>query len=235
MLGPYKRTAHEVIPVGPWQPLDSAPMPGGGELVLYHRDGEYMIRCNGWELMSSRAHGSEEALAEQACGRLAKASPSVLVGGLGMGYTLASALKALPSGARVTVAELLPAVVAWNRGPLGHLAGWPLRDLRVVAVVADVGEMLRAAVREYDAVLLDVDNGPLALSLHDNEALYGATGLAAAREALRPDGVLAVWSAGPDPAFADRLTRAGFIVESHEVPARGTVGDPRHTIYLGKL
>ena len=219
----------------PWQPLDTAPLPGGGELILYHRDGEYMIRCDGLELMSSRAHGSEETLAELTCAPLQGAeTPAVLIGGLGMGYTLAAALKVLPPGARVRVAELLPAVVAWNRGSLGHLAGRPLRDPRVTVVAADVNEVLRAAAGDYDAVLLDVDNGPLALAVQDNEALYGEAGLAAAREALRPGGVLAVWSAGPDPAFAERLARAGFAAECHEVPARRAAGDPMHTIFLGR-
>ncbi|HWG85774.1 MAG TPA: hypothetical protein VNT60_09860, partial [Deinococcales bacterium] len=191
----------------PWVELARAPVPGGaGELSLHRRGGEYSIRlASGGELMNSRLHGSEEALASLACARLSsRAAPRVLVGGLGMGFTLAAALAALPPNASVTVAELVPAVIEWNRGELGACAGHPLRDPRVQAVAADVRELIGAARRSYDAILLDVDNGPGGLTSAANDDLYSPVGLAAARRALSAGGVLAVWSAHPDAAFQDR-------------------------------
>ena len=220
----------------PWQLIDSAPLPGEkGGLALYRRGGDFSLRLGGSELMNSRRHGSEEAMARLACGRIASLpAPRVLVGGLGMGFTLAAALAGLGAGGRVVVAELLPAVVAWNRGPLADLAGRPLADGRVTVRQGDVAQLLRAEPRAYDAVLLDVDNGPRGLTCRDNDGLYSRAGLDAAFAALRPGGVFALWSAGPDRGFAGRLAKAGFTVEEVRVPARGRSGGGRHRIWIGR-
>jgi spermidine synthase len=220
----------------PWQTLDRARAPDGGELVLRCRDGEYEIRVDGHELMSSRAHGSEEAMAELACAHLAATdTPRVLVGGLGMGYTLRATLNVLPASARVLAAELVPAVVAWNRGPLAGLAARPLDDARVEVHEGDVLAWLRKTTVRVDAVLLDVDNGPKALTRKGNQVLYSAPGLDTIKRALRPRGVLAVWSADRSPAFERDLRRAGFDAKSVDVPARGVAGGPKHTIFLARL
>ena len=218
----------------PWQLIDTARAPGnGGELRLYRRDREYSIQVDGNELMNSRAHGSEEALAELACARVAdRPSPRVLIGGMGMGYTTAAALRRLGAAGRVVVAELVPAVVEWNRGSLADLAGYPLHDDRVTVREVDVAHVLKTEQLAYDAILLDVDNGPEALTRKGNQWLYGRAGLEAAHAALRPAGVLAVWSAGPDQAFTRRLGQAGFQVQEVRVPARGAAGGSRHTIWL---
>lgn len=220
----------------PWQLLDSAQVPGEGtELRLYRRGGEFSIRVDGSELMNSRAHGSEEALARLACARIASlASPRVLIGGLGMGYTLAATLNRLGAASQVVVAEIVPAVVAWNRGPLGALAGHPLADGRVSVREVDVAQILLAERRSYDAIVLDVDNGPRGLTLQGNDRLYSRTGLAAALAALRPAGVFALWSASPHPTFALRLRKAGFAVEEQRVPARGPREAGYHTIWIGE-
>lgn len=217
-----------------WIELDRAATPDGGEMSLRCRDGIYEIRVNGWELMSNRAHRSEEALAALGCAGLG-AAPHVLLGGLGLGYSLRAALDCLPVGAQVTVAELLPALVGWNRGVLGTLAGHPLRDPRVALRVADVGAIIGAAEAIFDAILLDVDNGPQPLTDQGNHWLYRPDGLAAARRALRPGGVLAVWSADPAPAFEQALAVAGFRPDSVEISPRGTPDGPMHTILLGRL
>lgn len=221
----------------PWELLDRAPVPGdGGELTLHRRGAEYSIRADGEELMNSRLHGSEEELAEHACDRIAgRRGARVLVGGLGMGFTAAAALACLGPEARVTVAELVPAVVAWNRGPLAHLAGFPLGDPRVAVHQGDVGRLLRGARAAYDAVLLDVDNGPEGFTRPGNDRIYSPRGLAAARSALRPGGVLAVWSASPDRAFSQRLLRARFRVEEVTVSARRGGKGPRHTLWLAEV
>lgn len=169
--------------------------------------------------MTSRAHASEEALAELAAARLARADARFLIGGLGMGYTLAALLRRVGPRASVVVAEIVPELIEWNRGPLGPLAGHPLADPRVRVRAADVGAVLREARGAFDAVLLDVDNGPEAATRPGNEWLYGAEGLRAAAAALREGGVLAVWSAGADRAFARRLRAAGLGVEEHRVAA----------------
>ena len=217
----------------PWELLGCAQVPGGGEeLSLYKRGGEFSIRVNSRELMNSRAHGSEDALAELACAKIAdRHRPRVLIGGLGMGYTTAAALRRLGTGARIVVAELVPAVVEWNRGPLADLAGHPLQDARVTVREADVAQILREERRAYDAILLDVDNGPEGLILKGNDWLYSPNGLNAAYEALARSGVLAIWSAGPDHAFTKRLRRAGFEVNEVRVRARSG-GGGRHTIWL---
>lgn len=209
----------------PWRRIASSPAPGGEELSLWQRGRELAIRAGRHVLMSSRTHGSEEALAERACAALSgRARARVLVGGLGMGFTLAAALRRLGPRAEVTLAEVSPAVVAWGRGPLGPLAGHPLRDPRVRVEIADVAEVLRPARARFDAVMLDVDNGPEALARPGNARLYAAEGLARVHAALRGGGVLAVWSAGPDVRFTRRLRAAGFEVEVATVPARARGG-----------
>jgi spermidine synthase len=218
----------------PWEFIDSSQVPGtSGELRLYRRGREYSIMVNGGELMNSRAHGSEDALAELACARIAAGpSPRILIGGLGMGYTTAAALRRLGPDALITVAELVPAVVEWNRGPLSDLAGHPLQDSRVTVREIDVARILKTERRAYDAILLDVDNGPEAMTRKGNEWLYSRAGLDAAFAALRPAGVLAVWSAGPDQTFSKRLEQAGFAVDEVRVRARGPGKGERHTIWL---
>lgn len=220
----------------PWILLDSAAVPGnGGELRLYQRGDEFSIKIAGrGELMNSRVHGSEEALAEHSCARLAKAGqPRLLIGGLGMGFTLAAALRRLDAQAQVVVAELVPAVVAWNRGPLGERAGQPLNDPRVTVREGDVAHVLKVERQAYDAILLDVDNGPEGLTRRENDWLYGVNGLNAAYCALRPQGVLAVWSAGPAADFTQRLRKVGFEVEELRVHAHGAKG-ARHNIWFAR-
>ncbi|WP_309889018.1 hypothetical protein [Archangium sp.] len=219
----------------PWKVIDRTPAPGGGELVLQQRGEEFAIRVNGRELMSSRQHGSEEKMAEVACAGLAGKRPRVLVGGLGLGYTVRAALERLPPSAEVVVSELVPAVVTWNQGVLAPLAGRPLEDARVKVEMRDVGELLREADGSYDAVLLDVNNGPEALTQEQNRWLYGERGLATIRRALKSRGVVVVWSASPDQLFANRLKRAGFDTEVVETPARGKGGGPLHTLFIGRV
>jgi spermidine synthase len=220
--------------MNPWEKIDVARAPDGGELILYQRDHEFVIRIDGRELMSSHAHGSEEAMAELACARLAQAeAPRVLIGGLGLGYTLAAALRLLPATARVLVAELVPAVVEWNRGPLANLAGRPLDDPRVEVKVLDVADVLRATRQRYDAILFDVDNGPVALTRKANQILYSDLGIKRVKSTLRTGGVFSVWSAAPDTIFAERLRRLGFTnVVTHDVHSRGVAGGPKHTIFV---
>lgn len=222
--------------VTPWILLDSAQVPGnGGELQLYQRGGEFSIKVVGrGELMNSRVHGSEHALAELGCAWLAnRTDPRILIGGLGMGFTLAAALQHLGTQALVVVAELVPAVVAWNKGPLGELTGHPLQDPRVSVREADVAHLLMTEQAAYDAILLDVDNGPEGLTRKTNDWLYGMGGLSAAYAALRPQGVLAVWSAGPDQNFRRRLCKVGFQVEERRVRAHGKKG-ARYIIWLAR-
>lgn len=195
----------------PREVLGRTRTPDGAELTLLKHADEYVIMAAGQVLMSSRTHDSEESLAVLGCARAqALASPCVLVGGLGMGFTLRAALDILPAAATVVLAELVPAVVNWNRGPLGALANHPLHDPRVRIEEGDVGRCLRASTDRFDAVLLDVDNGPAALTSSSNHALYSARGIAALRRSLRPGGVLAVWSARADRAFEARLHAGGF-------------------------
>ena len=218
----------------PWELLGQASSRDGTVLKLIRRSDEYIILANGKSLMSSRMHGSEEALATFACRRARTLQrPSVLIGGLGMGFTLRATLDLLPPDAMVVVAELVPAVVEWNRGPLGPLAGHPLKDPRVRVEVDDVGVILRSHRGRFDAVLLDVDNGPAAFAASNNAGLYDDHGIAAALAALRMDGVLAVWSAREDPKFGQRLRRGGFAVEVERVRGGLKKGGPRHTVFLG--
>ncbi len=259
-----------------WTELARACSENGDELVLRERAGTVELRCNGWELMSNRAHHSEAALAVLACeqferqatapsvmandrpasttaasGRpksrgcqafarrdgdaapIAPPAPHVLIGGLGLGYTLRAALDRLPPHAHVTVAELLPEVIAWNRGPLAPYAGHPLADPRVSVANADVAALLRSAEpASFDAILLDTDNGPDSVMLAGNAWLYQPATLRLIRRTLCPSGVLAVWSADPSPRFEHSLRDTGFQWRAHEVAARGAPDDPLHTIYL---
>jgi spermidine synthase len=220
--------------VKPWELLGRTSAPDGVEIALTRRDGEYVILAAGKSLMSSRMHGSEEALATLACRRVRTLEqPCVLVGGLGMGFTLRATLDRLPKDATVVVVELVPAVIEWNRGPLGPLAGHPLKDRRVRVDVGDVGATLRANRNRFDAVLLDVDNGPAAFTASDNAGLYDDRGLATARAALTVGGVLAVWSAWDNRKFEQRLRYGRFAVEVERVRGRLKRGGPRHTIFLG--
>ena len=219
----------------PWLLLDTTQVPGnGGELRLYQGGDQFSIRVQGrGELMNSRVHGSEVTLAEQACGRLVdRRNARLLIGGLGMGFTLAAALRQVGEQAQLVVAELVPAVVAWNRGVLGAVAGHPLQDPRVVVREEDVARFLRAEPQVYDAILLDVDNGPEGLTRKENDWLYSMSGLNAAYAALRPQGILAVWSAGPDADFLQRLRKVGFGVDEVLVRAHGAKG-ARHVIWVG--
>ncbi len=217
-----------------WQLLAEAPVGDGGTMRLAKQDAEYIISIDGKTLMSSRMHGSEEALATAACQRLRTTSPPrVLIGGLGMGFTLAATLNVLPPDAVVTIVELVPAVVEWNRGRLGECAGHPLSDKRVKVVINDVGFVLRGGANRFDAILLDVDNGPDALTTISNHSLYDNAGVQASHAALTDGGVLAVWSAWEDRKFEQRLRRHGFRTHVERVRARLKKGGPYHTLFLG--
>ena len=216
----------------PWILLDTASIPGGGHLRLLQRGDEFSINLDRAVLMNSRMRGSEEALARVGCAKaVGLVRPCVLIGGLGMGFTLRATLALLGPGAEVVVAELIPAVVHWGRGPLASLSGDSLADARVSIYQDDVGRAIRSSSSTYDAIMLDVDNGPEALTRAENDGLYTRSGLRAARNALRPGGVLSVWSAAPDVAFTERLRVAGFKTE--EVPSRahGNRG-ARHMIWV---
>jgi spermidine synthase len=214
--------------------IDTAPIPGGGgELRLIRRGDDFWIMLGANALMSTRLRGSEEALATLACERIAgRLRPAMLIGGLGMGFTLRAALGALPRGAEVVVSELVPAIVAWARGPMAHVHGSSLDDPRVRIDEGDVGDLIAAARSSFDAILLDVDNGPDALSRESNDRLYDLEGLRRARSALRPGGLLAVWSAAPDNAFARRLGKAGFAVDEVTVRAHAGKKGAKHVIWL---
>lgn len=209
----------------------------GGELRLTQRDNEFSIQLAGvhGDLMSSRMSSSEVALAELGCAHLQDVeNAKVLVGGLGMGFTLAAALKATSASSEVVVAELVPEVVEWNKGPLGDCAGRPLNDPRSRVYLGDVAELFMGCQPTYDAILLDVDNGPEAFTHDDNGALYSLESLQAIRMMLRPQGVLAVWSAWHDPRFTTRLKKARFAASYKTVRAHKGKGS-KHTIYLAKL
>jgi spermidine synthase len=216
-----------------WEHLDTAKIPDGGELKLMRRGRELSIMSGAIELMNSRLSGSEEALASLTCTPLAtRPQPKILIGGLGMGFTLRAALAILPPDAKVLVAELVPAVVAWARGPMAELFAGCLDDRRVRVREGDVAEAIAEGQGAYDAILLDVDNGPGGLNRATNDGLYAASGLAAARAALRPAGVLAVWSAAPDARFVGRLRQAGYAVEEKQVRASRSGRGGRHVIWL---
>ncbi len=221
----------------PWEFLGTAQSPNnGGELRLSRRGEESSIRVANAELMNSRAHGSEEALAELSCARISeRTAPKMLIGGLGMGFTAAAALHQLPADAELVVAELVPGLVEWNRTLIGHLAGQPLQDPRVQVEIGDVAKLLRRSPQRFDAILLDVDNGPEGLTQPENDWLYGHAGLRCAYQALRPGGVLAVWSVAPDPQFSKRLQQCGFKVEEIRSRARSRGKGARHCIWLADI
>lgn len=220
----------------PWTLLDRALLPKSTEEIrLYQRGDEFAIRVENYELMNSRVHGSEEALADLALARLAGRTPlRVLIGGLGLGYTAAAALRGVGARGEAVVAELVPAVVAWNRGPLAHLAGRPLDDPRTRIVVDDVARVIRDGRGAFDAILLDVDTGPRALTHEDNHQLYDPRGLRTAFDALRPKGVLAIWSGTTDPPFTRRLREAGFTVEEVRAKARGEGGRAHYIVWVAQ-
>jgi spermidine synthase len=207
-------------------------VPGGGELRLMRRGAEFSIRLGTDELMNSRLSATEQALATIGCAKIqTRKQPHVLIGGLGMGFTLRAALVVLGAKARIVVAELVPAVVAWARGPMAQLSGDSLNDPRVRVHEGDVGNLIRSARAAYDGILLDVDNGPQGMTRKANDRLYDLKGLRAAHAALRPGGVLAVWSSGPDPKFTARLRKAGFAVVENPVRAKGPQGGAQHFIW----
>ena len=217
----------------PRELIDTAPVPGGEPLRLFRRGKDHMIVLDRNELMNSRMSGSEEALATMTIDRLdARPAPDLLIGGYGMGFTLRAALGMLGSDATITVAELVPQIIDWARGPMADLTVGCLDDPRVTIALQDVAEVIATARATYDAILLDVDNGPDGLVRDANDRLYSMRGLDAVRLALKPGGILAVWSAGDDPAFTRRLRDSGFAVEQVAVRARQNGKGPRHVIWF---
>jgi len=216
----------------PHELIATARIPGGEELRLFRHGADFMIVLDRNELMSTRMSGSEEALATMTCDRVKTPAPHLLIGGYGMGFTLRAALARLGAQARITVAELMPEIIEWARGPMAALTAGGLDDPRVTLRMGDVAFAIDAASGDYDAILLDVDNGPDGLVRAANNRIYGRDGLEAARAALRPGGVLAVWSAAPDEAFSRRLAKAGFAVEEVVVRARANGKGPRHVIWF---
>ncbi len=218
----------------PWQQIDAARVPGASvELRLMKRGAEFSMMLGQNELMNSRLSGSEEALATLACKRIESvARPHLLIGGLGMGFTLRAALRVLGAEARITVAELVPEVISWARGPMAGLFGDSLSDPRADIRAADVGEVIQSSPSTFDAILLDVDNGPEALIRKANDALYDFRGLKATHRALRPRGVLAVWSSGPNDAFTRRLREADFDVNEVGVRATSKRSGAHHVIWF---
>lgn len=217
----------------PWEALDSASIPGSTEVLRLKRRGrEYSIMLGTNELMNSRLSGSEEALARLPIEKLQTKTPEILIGGLGMGFTLRAALEVLPAEAKVVVAELVPAVVAWARGPMAEVFAGCLEDPRVSIHEGEVGALIREQPGRYDAILLDVDNGPEGLSRPGNDGLYDPRGLQFAKAALKSGGVLAVWSAAPNTRFTRSLRNAGFVVEEAKVKAHRGKSGTRHVIWL---
>ena len=219
--------------MSPRELIGTAAVAGGDELRLFRRGADFMIVLDRNELMNSRMSGSEEALAVMTCDLLAgRAAPHILIGGYGMGFTLRAALGALGHDAQITLSELVPEIIEWARGPMSELADGCLDDPRVKLIEGDVVALIEGANGSYDAILLDVDNGPDGLTRTGNDRLYSARGLSAAKRALKSGGILAVWSAGPDPVFAQRLRNAGFGVNEVVVRARSNGKGPRHVIWF---
>ena len=219
--------------MSPRELIGTAAVTGGDELRLFRRGADFMIVLDRNELMNSRMSGSEEALAVMTCDLLAgRAAPHILIGGYGMGFTLRAALGALGHDAQITLSELVPEIIEWARGPMSELADGCLDDPRVKLIEGDVVALIEGANGSYDAILLDVDNGPDGLTRAGNDRLYSALGLGAAQRALKPGGILAVWSAGPDAVFAQRLRNAGFGVNEVVVRARSNGKGPRHVIWF---
>ena len=220
----------------PWTTLGESRTPDGTVMTLARRGRDYMISAGAKPLMGSGMKGSEIALADLGCVRSRGLErPRVLVGGLGMGFTLRAALDVTPADGTVVVAELMPCVVEWNKGEIGALAGRPLTDNRTVVAMGDVAITMRAQPGGFDAILLDVDNGPTAFTTEGNNDLYGNAGILNAKAALRRDGVLAVWSAWDDRKFEHRMRHHGFKLEVHHVRSRGAAGGRMHTIFVGAL
>ena len=221
----------------PWITIESTTVPGSDtELTLSQRNDDFAIRVSGvpGDLMNSRTHHSEEALAELACTRLSTIENArILIGGLGMGFTLAAALRSVPGSAEVIVAELVPDVVEWNRGLLGQCAGRPIEDDRTRVHLGNVADLLKHQAKKFDAILLDVDNGPEAMTYSDNEWLYSTGGLKTINDKLRPEGIAAIWSARADQLFTNRLKKTGFNVQLRAVRARPGKGS-RHTIFVAQ-
>jgi len=221
--------------MNPFEQIGSAQLPDGVEMRLIKRGEDFTIFLNRDELMSSRMSGSEEALATMTADRLGKRPKQQwLIGGYGMGFTLRAALAVVGGDAGLTVAELVPEIIDWARGPMEHVAAGCLDDPRVTVVKDDVAMLIGTARQGYDAILLDVDNGPDGLTIRANDRLYSNQGLRAAMAALTPGGILAVWSAHPDAAFAKRLMSAGFKVDEVVVRARANGKGPRHVIWFAK-
>ncbi len=219
----------------PREYVDCAQVPGGQELKLYRRGADHMIVLDRNELMSSRMSGSEKQLALMTIERLqGRKALHLLIGGYGMGFTLRAALGVLDGSARVTVAELVPKIIEWARGPMADLMGGCLDDPRVDLLIEDVVPVIAAGKASYDAILLDVDNGPDGLTAAANDRLYSASGLQVAKAALKPGGILAVWSAGSDDPFTRRLRNAGFDVDEVAVKARDNGKGPRHVIWFAR-
>ena len=218
----------------PREHLGTAFVPGGEELRLFRHGRDFVISLERNDLMSTRMSGSEEALATLTITRLGKRNPHMLIGGYGMGFTLRAALDALADDAHVTVAELVPEIIEWAQGPMAELTAGCLDDPRVLLVQDDVAMLIDAATGGYDAILLDVDNGPDGLTRRDNDFLYSLRGLQSARTALTPGGILAIWSAEPDPAFTKRLRDAGFAVSEVNVRARSNGKGAKHVIWFAK-
>jgi len=221
----------------PWKHLDTAAIPGSQkQLKLYQRDEEFSIHVDDSELMNSRAYSSEDGFSELGSARIAgRPKPRVLIGGLGMGYTLRSALEALPADAEVVVSELVPQVATWNRELFGHLADHPLRDPRVTLREVDVARVLRESRQQFDLILLDVDNGPEGFTRKANDWLYSEPGLQAARAALRPGGVVGYWSSGSDQSFVRRLEDEGFDVDESALHATTGSHGAQHVIWLATV
>lgn len=215
--------------------LGSAVVPGGVEIRLYQHDDDYSILLPDDELMSTRMRASEDTLAVQSLARVGHCTaPRLLIGGYGMGFTLRAALAAGGPGLHVTVAEIVPEIIAWARGPMAQVTAGCLDDPRVVIDLRDVADPIFEANARFDAILLDVDNGPDGVVRRDNDGLYSMRGLAAAWRALRPRGVLAVWSAKPDAGFTRRLKRSGFAVEIVRAKSREDGKGPRHLIWFAR-
>jgi len=234
---------HGIAPLNEWVLIDSAQVPDtGGFMRLMQRGDELVIRVDGRELMSTHVHGSEDALADLAVDQLERRvgkqrgpkqpDARILIGGMGIGFTLAAALKRVGPEALVVVAELVPAVIEWNRGVLGETAGHPVNDPRTSMHQGDVADLIRSPPAPWDAILLDVDNGPTGLTRASNDWLYSWQGLNAAFAALRPQGVLGIWSAAPDDSFTRRVKRAGFNVDPIGVRSRGAKGGRRHVVWI---
>jgi spermidine synthase len=217
----------------PWEEIDRAEISGqNGEITLRRRGSEFSIRTDDTELMNSRLHGSEDALAELTCNRADKSNLQILIGGLGMGYTLAAAIKQSGSKTQITVSELIPAVVKWNRKHLGHLAGNPLDNPRVTLKTEDVAKTIEKKESAWDVILLDVDNGPEGLTQKANDQLYNKSGLKALFFALCSKGILGIWSANNDDAFTHRLKQTGFLVQTIGMRARKSKKGSKHTIWI---